>query len=298
MDGIEKKPVTGLKSSRIDLDNGWFAKVMLCGPDHGGISIEQWQRCLSDPRKLLEDAQRVIKTDGRTQVIVKPIKLADNSLPVAIKSENLRPGFKGFFRSLRTAKGIRNFDTAEKLLTNGIPAVFPVAAIYRKQGMRITQSIYITGYADSSNDMQTFVRENIGKIDFSLPHIKRQFCFQIAEILAALDKCSLWHRDAKAGNFLVIPTKNGDFKVALVDMDGIKHYLIPTAKRRYFAFTKLGAGLIWHRGINLTDYLRSFRIYCNLCKVDKQKSDNIFRRLCRSAIALRLLTFAGSAIRK
>jgi hypothetical protein len=161
--------------------------------------------------------------------------------------------------------------------------------------------VKITEYIENSTNLYTFAAKNISQTDpgdKSSRQIKKQLASQIATIVAGLHRANLWHRDAKTGNFLVTATPAGGIEVMLVDMDGIKPYLAATEKRRYFAFTKLGSVLMWHKGINLTDYLRSVRIYCNLSKVDKHKGRKIFRRLCRSAIALRLLTFAASAMKK
>ncbi|MCF7954642.1 MAG: lipopolysaccharide kinase InaA family protein [Phycisphaerae bacterium] len=289
------------KSARISLDNGWSGRVCLALRDGDAISAQDWQVALCGPEKLFKEPKKSLKVDGGTTVAVYDLKIGDKTLKIAVKTHIHQSGIVNFLRELLRDKSLRNFKTAAILCENGIPAAYPLAAIKQKCGLITKKTVFISEYIEKSINLYTFAANNIPQSnpgDKSSRHIKNQLASQIANILAGLHRAHLWHRDAKTGNFLVVETPAGGIKVMLVDMDGIKPYLLATDKRRLFAFTKLGAVLIWHKGINLTDYLRSVRIYCSLSKVNKHKDRKIFRRLCRSAIALRLLSFAGSAMKK
>ena len=184
-------------------------------------------------------------------------------------------------------------------MRNDVPVVLPFAALEKRHRLHTLQSVYITSYVESGTDMLTFVRENLGKIDFTDIKVKRQFCDQIGRILAALENNSLWHRDAKAGNFLVTPA-NGQYKISLLDLDGIKQYRknMPRWKLKCRTLGKLASTLLWHPFINRTDYLRTLVVYSNLTGLDKSERKRLFKDTERFATAARLLTMVGSSIKK
>jgi len=286
-------------TATISLGDGWTGDVLLSGPSSGNLSVEGWCDCLAELDSLLKDPEKTIKADGNTQIFVKTIQPGEKKLHVAVKNEFSKKGFKGFFRSLRIAKAKRNFKTAIKLMRNNIPVVMPFAALEKRHRLHTLQSVYITGYVEGGTDMLTFVRENLGKIDFTDIKVKKQFCDQVGRILAALDNNSLWHRDAKAGNFLVTPS-DGQYKISLLDMDGIKPYRknLSRWKLKCRALGKLASTLMWHPFINRTDYLRTLLVYSNLTGLDKSERKRLFKDTERIATAARLLTMVRSSIKK
>ena len=126
--------------------------------------------------------------------------------------------------------------------------------------------------------------------------LKKELSMQIARIFASLHKASLWHRDAKAGNFIVRNNSQNEIKILLIDMDGIKPYRIRRNAVRFVCFVRLATSILWLRAINTTDYLRTFIIYCNLSNLEESKRREIFVDLIRRAVAQRLLKMAYSAI--
>ena len=126
--------------------------------------------------------------------------------------------------------------------------------------------------------------------------IKEGMCIQIATIFASLHNCGLRHRDAKAQNLLVTPAHGGDScKVSLLDLDGVKSYVVKTSSVRFRPLSKLAATLLSFGDVNMTDYLRTFTIYCNLTGIDVCRRKEIFREISRRAVAIRLLTMAKTA---
>lgn len=288
------------RSARIRLGNGWSGRVSLKLHDGRSVSAGQWQQGLCGLEKRLEEPKNHLKVDGTTSVSVCELEICGKTITVAVKTHNRNGGIVDFLRGMLRDKSLRSFRTAGKLCSNSIPTAYPLAAIRHRNGLATDKTVYITEYIENSIDLHTFLAENVSQsnpADKTSSGIKKQIGMQIGSIIARMHGARMWHRDAKAGNFLVVPSKSGGYEVMLIDMDGIKPYLFTTDKKRYFAFIKLGAVLMWHRGINLTDYLRSFRKYCSQSGIDRYNRNKIFRRLCRSAIALRLLSFAGSAMK-
>ncbi len=276
----------------INLSEGWTARVSL----GQGLSAEGWRRCLADPETLMDDPQRVIRESGSARVIVKTIQPGDEPIAVVIKDEVIKSGIKSFFRSYQPAKSKRNFRAAQELLRNGIPVVAPLAALEKKHRLRTVRSIYITGYSENSNDMHNFIRDNIGKINFADRRIKGRFLEQSVAILAMLDKNGMWHRDAKAGNFLV-DVSDGKYRISLLDMDGIK--LRPTKlfahRLRVRTMAKFVSVMLWNPFVTRSDYLRTLTLYCNLAGINKGKRKKLFKDISKTAVAMRLVTMVNSS---
>ena len=75
-----------------------------------------------------------------------------------------------------------------------------------------------------------------------------------------------------------------------------KQKLAKSREPGFRGLAKLASTLIWHGGINRTDYLRAFMVYCNLTALDKERRKEVFRRLARRTVALRLLMLTKAAI--
>ncbi len=286
----------GLETAPLKPAPGWSGWVALSDSSGNCFTIEDWARCLADPISLCSSSGETIKADAGVIVSVKKLKICDKTLAVVVKSQQRGPGFRNLLRSLLPARAIRNFRTALRLYHSNVPVARPLAALRQKNGPFTTRSIYITEYIQSSGDLHAFLRDNLTLDNRPKLALKKQLCSQIARIFASLHNASLWHRDAKANNFLIYQRANGQYKVMLVDMDGIKRYGLRGRSLRFRGLAKLAATLLWHRSINTTDYLRTFTMYSNLTGLDYSKRRRVFRSLARRAVAIRLLTLAKSAM--
>ncbi len=270
---------------------------MLSNSAGNRLSEDDWKRILCSPQSLIEDSEKVLKSDGSTVVAVKHLKFTDNDLPVVIKYERVSRGFKGFFRSLLPAKAILNFNTATLLCRKGIPAVRSLAALQKKKGIFTTTSIYITEYDPTSENLHSFLAEHDLKTGSDQRAFKNSLSIQVSDILAGLHNSGLWHRDAKAGNFLVTTSADSSQpKLALVDMDGIKTYTFGRYNCRVRSLSKLASTLLWCGSLYSTDYMRCFSRYCRLTKLNGIRRRSAMRTISAKAIAMRMLTMAREAM--
>ena len=286
----------GFETTRLKLSAGWSGRAALSDSSGKGFTLEDWLDCLSDPSALPEHPDQIIKSDGGTTVLVKNIKIADKNPAVVVKYQHIGRGIRNICRAFFPTRAIRNFNIASKLLRNNIPTAHPLAGLRQRKGLFARRNIYITEYIQNGTDLNSFLHDNTSPLDSSRLALRKDLCAQIARIFASLHNMSLWHRDAKAGNFLVCRDEKGRYKITLVDMDGIKQYAFRRQSCRFRCLSKLASTLLWHRSINRTDYLRTFTIYCNLTGLDVLKRRGIFCNLARRAVGLRLLTLAKSAM--
>ena len=285
-----------LETAPLKLARGWSGRVALSDSSGNCFTVADWGRCLEDPISLCSNSDETIKADAEVIVLVKKLGIYDKTLTVIVKSQHRRGGLRNLLRSLLPARAILNFRTALTLWANNIPVARPLAALWQKTGPFTTRSIYITEYIQDSTNLHTFLRDNASLVNSPNLSLKRNLCSQIARIFASLHNASLGHRDAKAGNFIVHQGPDNQYKITLVDMDGIKPYGFRRRSQRFRCLGKLAATLLWHRSINLTDYLRTFTIYSNLTGLNVSKRHQIFRTLAHRAVAIRLLTLANAAM--
>jgi lipopolysaccharide heptosyltransferase I len=289
----EKNSAKNIEVASLRLGNGWSGRVVLSDTSGGlatgrRFSRADWIKCLSKPHLLFENVGEILKTEGQNCVAVKNLTIGDRHLKVVVKRHYPEADLRQFFRSFRRGRALRNFDTALKLLSRGIPAAAPFAALHKRRNLLTEQSIYITEYFENSSDLHTFASEQLSKRQVGQFAIKRQLCHQLATILAMLHKNGLWHRDSKANNFIVCKSIEGKCKILLVDVDGIKPYFPLRGSRQFRSLWQLAASLFSVPAVNRTDYLRTFTAYSNLTDLVPSHRRRIFRELSDRAKAKHL----------
>ncbi len=289
----EKNSAKNIEVASLRLGNGWSGRVVLSDPQGRKFSLTDWIKCLSKPHLLFENVGKILKTEGQNCVAVKNLTIGDRHLKVVVKRHYPGPGLRQFFRSFQRGRALRNFDTALKLLSRGIPAAAPFAALHKRRTLFTEQSIYITEYFENSSNLHTFVSEQLLKKQGACPErgrgeqfaIKKKLCYQLATILAMLHKNGLWYRDSKATNFIVCKSIEGKCKILLVDVDGIKPYFPLRGSRQFRSLWQLAASLLSVSAVNRTDYFRLFSAYCNLTGLEPSRRRGIFRWLSDRAKA-------------
>jgi hypothetical protein len=287
-----------IKTVLLRLNNGWSGRAVLSAPSGRNFSKTDWADSLAQPGLLFEDVEKVLKTEDQNCVAVKNLPIGDSQLRVVIKRHHPQAGLCQFFRSFRPGRALRNFKTALKLISFGIPVTAPFAALKKKQSLLTRQSIYITEYFENSSELYTFATQQLSKIPADRLALKKNLCHQLAVILAALHKNGLWHRDSKASNFIVCKDARSKCRILLTDMDGIKRYFLRRTGRQLRSLWQLAASLMPVSAVNRTDYLRTFTDYCNLLNLELSQRRRIFHELASRARAKRLRNIARDASNK
>ena len=283
-----------IKTTCIRLGNGWNGKVALYRARGDSFSQNGWAQCLSSPDSLFDDVEKILKIGGQNCVAIKNLKIKNNSIKAVIKRHYTGAGFRRFFRSLRKGRALRNFKTALDLISSGFPVVIPFAALQQKRGFLTKQSIYISEYLSDSSNLHYFASKRLASTKPSgRLLIKKELSQQLAAVLASLHKNGLWHRDSKASNFIVYKNARDEHSILLVDMDGIKRYVLRRRSRQFRSLWHLAASLIPVHDINLTDYWRTFTNYCDLTGLEHSQRRPLFRQLAKRALAKRMRNMAS-----
>lgn len=283
-----------VKTAWLTLDNGWSGKVALYRERAKNFSQYDWADCLSRPNLLFDDVEKILKIGTKNCVAVKNLQIRDTKLKVVIKRLEMGTGLRQFFRSFRPGKALKNFKTALNLISTGLPVTAPFAALQNRSALLTKQSIYITEYFPNSSDLHSFISKQVSSKNQRRRHeLKKQISNQLASLLTELHKNGLWHRDSKASNFVVCKDSNDKYKILLVDMDGIKHYIFRRRSRQFRSLWQLAASLMSIPAINRTDYWRTFTAYCDLIGLDYEPRRHLFRQLAKRAQAKRMRAMAG-----
>ncbi|MGA2679638.1 MAG: lipopolysaccharide kinase InaA family protein [Sedimentisphaerales bacterium] len=272
-----------IEISDVALVDGWRGWVAVRAAGKDQFSKAGWEKLLAKPEKLLEGAQQTLKIEGLNTVTVKYLDIGGRGVKAVIKQRQAGSGILGIFRSMGAAHAIRNFIAAVKIRQYGLPVAAPLAAVYHKKFLFCDQSIYISEYIEGTN-LYEFLR-NVRAQGEERYWIMRELSARMAEIFAELHKNNLWHRDAKATNFVVNQDNDGEYRVTITDVDGIKQYFSASEDRQMQGLWQLAASVMELPGITRTDYLRAFEIYCDEVRIPEGERRDIFRRLVQKAQA-------------
>ncbi|MDD5135376.1 MAG: lipopolysaccharide kinase InaA family protein, partial [Phycisphaerae bacterium] len=176
--------------------------------DWQGFAVEKWADFAFDPEKLTENPDRVFKLDGQNVTGLKTID--DNGKEVSFVFKKTISGFcaKSAFDFLRDPKSVKNLSLAVELKNRQIDSAEPVAALWRKRRFKSIENIYLTEYIPDCMSLYDVAFGKNSQIvsDFS---VKKSVITAVAELIASLHKAGYWHRDSKAGNFIVYKNSAG-----------------------------------------------------------------------------------------
>jgi serine/threonine protein kinase len=259
--------------------SGWVA-VRAAGRER--FSKEEWEELLKEPEKLLEGAERTLKDAGNNTVVIKYLATGGKGVRAVLKRHRRGRGVRELFRGFGGPKSMRNFIAAVRTSQYGLPVAAPLAALHKSRFGWCSESIYISEYAEGVN-LYEFIK-NMRAEGQQRDRIIRQLMEQMAEILGGLHEKGLYHRDAKATNF-VVTGRGQEYHLVLTDMDGIKQYFGRREESQMRPLWRLASSVMDLAGIKRTDYLRMFREYCDRAGIPEEKRRGLLRELAGKATA-------------
>ncbi|MFA6177070.1 MAG: lipopolysaccharide kinase InaA family protein [Phycisphaerae bacterium] len=274
------------KVVKLELAGGWQ-----------GIAVEKWAKLAVEPDSIAENPEKVFKSDSNCITAMKKFKCGVKKPSLVFKKTTNKFTGGVLFDFIRGTKARRNFNLALELSARGIDTALPAAALWRRKAFGKTESILLTEYIPGSINLYDVAfgrnREIIEKFSS-----RKEIITQVASILAKLRKAGYWHRDSKAGNFIVY--KNGDenWRARLVDLDGIKPNYLYLGKNNVRTLAKLAETLTRFRMVNFTDLYRGFFNYCRELNIYHGERRRWFGRVERMTVAMRLATAVADSYKE
>jgi len=257
---------------RIKLGRGWRGYVILASKRRmGGSSAaelvfeaEDWRRALERPEQLLAGAGvRVIKSTPSVEVVRTTLRLGKREVNVIVKRSRRKRAWKIVLDCFRRAKPIRAFRLGHALLTRRIATALPMAALQRRVGPLLLDSILITEAVDAPQLYQ-FLNQWLtsgpgGGSPLSAPQrrqLTREVLGQMGKLLQRLHDNSFHHRDLKGQNMLVRWSPGSCPQIVLVDLDGLRRVRRLTQKQMFHGLMRLNVSLLRCPPVNHAGRLR------------------------------------------
>ncbi len=268
------------KLIKLNLSNGWK-----------GVAVWKWSDLVFDPAELPQNPSQVFKSDKSGNcAVLKQIDGANGKIPFVVKKITVNSEIKKLVDLFRGTKALRNFKFALLLKAKGIEPAEPVAALWNGN-----ENIYVTEYIPNSMSLYDVAGGQNSEVLNKLP-ARKAVIRQIAEIIAKLHKAGFWHRDSKAGNFIISKDDDG-YKAKLIDLDGIKYNFFGCEEKQVRTLANLAKSLVRFKTVNLADFYRGFTIYCNAMGIAKAQSKSLFCKIERATVEMRLEMVLEDAVK-
>lgn len=255
--------------SPIHLADRWGGHVVLAskrcmaGSKAAGhtFTAEQWRQALAEPESLLSgEGVVVVKDSPSSQVVHRTLSVGGVDLDVFIKRSRRKRAWKGLIDCLRRSRALRAFALGHALLARRIATALPLAALERRVGPYLTDSLLITETVEAPS-LQEFLRTRLGGASSDAPggrfQLAQEVLWQLGRLVQMLHDHAFAHRDLKATNLLVCSGRGGaQAEVVLLDLDGLSRRRLMTSRRMFQGLMRLNVSLLQCPEVNRAGRLR------------------------------------------
>jgi glycosyltransferase involved in cell wall biosynthesis/tRNA A-37 threonylcarbamoyl transferase component Bud32 len=279
---------TGKYFARLSLGGGWRGHVVLASkwkmPGSRAAKLtftaEGWRKALGDLESLLAGEDVTVVKDTPSGLIARRrVQVDGHWLEVYVKRARRKQPWKILPDCFRPARALRAFRLGHQLLTRRIVTALPLAAMERRVGPLLLDSILVTEAVDAP-DLRTFLSSYLSGLAAGVPwrppgagegplllarqrELARQVLRQLGRLLQRLHQNHFTHRDLKSSNLLARWLDEEGMQVVLLDLDGLRLRRVVTARRRFKDLMRLNVALLECPVVNragrlrmLTGYLR------------------------------------------
>jgi len=293
----------------VTLGRGWRGHVVLATKNHTKNSpasamqfdAADWRAALADPEGLFVGPEvEAVKDSRSSQIVRRHIQVGPHRLCVYVKRARRKFAWKAIVDFFRPARSTRAFALGHALRNRRIPTALPLAALERRVGGLLVDSIFIVEAVDApclNRFMDTWLARQPqadARLTAAQQHrLAQEVLWQLGRLVQRLHDHNFAHRDLKASNLLVRWSPGSSPEVVLVDLDGISRRRLLTTRRRFQGLMRLNVSLLECPAVNhagrlrmLLGYLRrpgcgrvNFKPYW---RVLEEWSDHKLRRQIRS----------------
>jgi tRNA A-37 threonylcarbamoyl transferase component Bud32 len=258
---------------RLKLPGGWRGHVILASkrqPPYSraaqmSFSADAWRQVLSNPAALLggEAGEVEIRKDSASgRVARRRLRVGECEVDVFIKHPRRKRPWKALVDCLRPSRSVRAFCLGHELLARRIDTALPLAALERRRGPWLCESVLITEAVDAPS-LDGFLRTWLGSPptgDRRLGpeqqrQLARQVLWQLGRLVQRLHDHGMSHRDMKASNLLVQWEPHNEARLVLIDLDGLTRRFVG-ARRRFQTLMRLNVSLLQRPEVNHAGRLR------------------------------------------
>lgn len=258
------------------LDGGWRGHVVLASKRHLGgsraaqmvLTEQGWREALQDIEGLFVDpTAEQIKNSRHTRIVRRRLRIGEHEVDVFLKRQRSR-WYKVPVDCFRASRPLRAFRLGHALLTRRIATALPLAALERRVGPFLRDSILITETV-SAPHLYDFMNTWLsvpprGDTPLSVPQqrqLAQEVLWQLGRMLQQLHDNRFAHRDLKATNLRVRWSPGERPEVVLLDLDGMRRVWCMTARRKLQGLMRLNVSLLQCPVVNHAGRLRMLMGY-------------------------------------
>jgi len=247
--------------TRLRLGHGWRGHAILASKRRLGPSAAaalsftraDWREALAEPETLFDPAgATVVKDSPSSLVIRRALTVGGNSIDVYIKRNRRKRAYKILADAFRASRAAKSFRLGHALLTRRLATALPLAALERRTGRFLRDSILITEAVTPAERLNRFLDRWLGRRATQIQGIDtgkqqqlaRELLNQLGRLLRRLYSNGFAHRDLKANNVLVHWTQDAPPEMVLVDLDGLSRPRWLTARRGFQSLMRLNVSLL------------------------------------------------------
>lgn len=269
------------RDRRTEGDNRYFAPVALPGGWRGNVVLaskrrlggsqaarvefekNDWLEALRDVDSLFTGPDVQIVKDSRSSVIVRRrLRVGAHEVDVFLKRPRQK-GYKALIDCVRSSRPLRAFRLGHALLTRRIATALPLAALERRRGRFLRDSLLITETVPAPH-LYDFMNQWLsvppkGDTPLSVPQqrqLAQEVLWQLGRMLQQLHDNRFSHRDLKATNLRVRWEIGRRPEVVLLDLDGMRRVHVMSAQRKLRGLMRLNVSLLQCPVVNHAGRLR------------------------------------------
>lgn len=278
--------------SRVKPAPGWRGMVFIqskrssAGSTASGLVLDRawWKRTLADPLHWFHDADRDLRKDSHSAVVVRAVlETSADPLPVIIKRPLARDGIRALRHRLPPSRAWRGWSMGNALLNREVPAARPLAVLERRQGPLVGDSLLITEFIPGARDLDAHLRAEYAALSpREWRRHKADLRAVIVRELRRLQQRGFAHRDCKAQNILIRPEERGP-ALFWIDMDGVRRVKRLSDEQRMRPLLRLHLSLLDASGITRADRVRFLKDYLAGFGADPTAWRRVLRQLDAAA---------------
>jgi len=253
---------------------GWRAHVVLDSKRQipgsaatGSVfCAEAWRAVLADPDALFVGPDvEVVKDSASGYIVRRRLQVGDQTVDAYIKRPRRKRPIRWLTDLFRLSRPLRAFRMGHALLGRHIYTALPLAAMEKRRGRFLVDSILITEAVGSALHLNRFLNRyfgssaEAGELDARARHrLGREVLWQLGRLVRRLNEEGFAHRDLKATNLLVYgdPRRRRRPDLIMVDLDGVRRVRHVSERERFRGLMRLNVSLLECPVVNRAGRLR------------------------------------------